>query len=62
MILHSIYRKSEVQYTQPTYYNPDYSSGVKIAAGREEVYAYAIRLDNVDLFSHVSESILDDGD
>lgn len=51
MILHSIYRKSEIRYTQPSYYNPEYSSGVKMVANREEVYAYAIRLDGKDLFS-----------
>lgn len=51
MILHSIYRKSEVRYTQPTYYNPEYSLGIKKVAGREEVYAYALRLAGDDLFA-----------
>ncbi|WP_157778255.1 hypothetical protein [Massilia violaceinigra] len=51
MILHSIYRNSEVRYTQPTFYHPDYSTGVKKIAGREEVYVYAIRLDSVNLFA-----------
>lgn len=62
MILHSIYRKSEVQYTQPTYYNPDYSSGIKMVGGREEVYAYALRLEGADLFADVSTSVLEEND
>lgn len=51
MILHSIYKNSEVRYTQPTFYHPDYSSGVKKIAGRDEVYVYAVRIDGVDLFA-----------
>jgi hypothetical protein len=51
MILHSIFRTSEVRYTQPEYYNPEYSSGVRRISGRQEVYAYAVRLNSTDLYA-----------
>jgi hypothetical protein len=51
MILHSFYRKSEVRYTQPTFYNHEYSVGVRKIGGRAEVYGYAIRLNGIDLYS-----------
>lgn len=38
-------------YTQPTVYHPDYSTGVVKKLGIPEIYAYAIRLDGVDLYS-----------
>jgi hypothetical protein len=41
---------SEVFYTQPTVYHPDYSIGVAVREGRPEIYAYCLRLNGRDAF------------
>lgn len=44
MAIRAIQRGHEVYYTQPKYYNPDYSSGVKKhSSGEDESYAYWIK-------------------
>jgi hypothetical protein len=40
-----------VFYTQPTVYNPNYSSGVKSANGHAAVHAYWVRLNGKNLYS-----------
>lgn len=42
---------SQVFYTQPTEYHPDYSFGIAERDGHAEIYAYAIRMQGRDLFS-----------
>ncbi|MNE96388.1 hypothetical protein D3C80_1945870 [compost metagenome] len=39
-----------VNYTQPTVYNPDYSSGVKLQRGLPLINSYAIRLNGQNLY------------
>ena len=51
MAIRAIQRGHEVYYTQPKYYNPEYSSGVKKhSCGDEESYAYWIKSDGVMLY------------
>lgn len=47
---HSAAEHCSVSYTQPTVYNPDYSSGVKMQAGTPLINAYAIRIGGVNLY------------
>jgi hypothetical protein len=42
---------SVVYYTQPTVYNPSYSSGVRSWNGRLGAYAYCLRIDGRNLYS-----------
>lgn len=52
MAIRAIQRGHEVYYTQPKYYNPAYSSGVKIhSCGIEESYAYWVKHDGVMLYT-----------
>ncbi|MCD2178224.1 hypothetical protein [Rhizobium sp. C1] len=39
-----------VSYTQPTVYNPDYSSGIKMQAGTPLINAYAVRIGGANLY------------
>jgi len=50
MCLHSLKYSSEVYFTQPTYYHPEYSSGMKMENGLPSGYSYLIRLDSVDFY------------
>ena len=51
MAIRAIQQGHEVYYTQPKYYNPAYSSGVKKhACGEEESYAYWVKHDNLMLY------------
>jgi hypothetical protein len=50
MCLHAIKHSAEVYFTQPTYYHPEYSSGVKLDGGLPVGHAYAIRLNGKDFF------------
>jgi hypothetical protein len=51
MALHSIKSGSEMMYTQPKVYHPDYSIGIKQIRGEHEVYGYCIRLNGTDIYS-----------
>jgi hypothetical protein len=53
MCLYAIFNqeKSDIYYTQPQSYNPNYSTGVKYVNDVPETYAYCIRLKNKDLYS-----------
>lgn len=51
MAIRAIQCGHEVYYTQPKYYNPDYSSGVKKhSSGEDESYAYWVRYDGEMLY------------
>ena len=51
MCVYAALTDSEVFYTQPTVYHPDYSTGVSVRDGHPEIYAYCLRLDGRDLFA-----------
>lgn len=52
MAIRAILKGHEVYYTQPKWYSPQYSSGVKKhACGEEESYAYWVKYDNQMLYS-----------
>lgn len=51
MCIAAIKMGSEVLYTHPSYYHPDYSTGVKLDQGLPAGYGYAVRLDGKDLYS-----------
>lgn len=40
----------DVYYSQPSYYHPDYSQGMKMHNGKPETYAYAIKLNGANLY------------
>jgi hypothetical protein len=42
---------SEVFYTQPTAYHPDYSSGIAVENGLSAIYGYCLRLNGRDLYT-----------
>lgn len=44
MCLQAIKMNAEVLYTQPTYYHPEYTTGIKIEDGLPAGFAYAIRV------------------
>lgn len=44
MCLFAIKHELDVYYTQPRYYHPDYSSGIKQLDGFPETYAYCVKL------------------
>lgn len=44
MGIHAIRHSSEVYFTQPTYYHPEYSSGIPLESNLPIGYAYAMRL------------------
>jgi hypothetical protein len=50
MCLQAIKMKAEVYYTQPTFYHPEYSTGIKMDGAVPFGYAYAIRLNGRDLY------------
>ena len=43
-------QSTAVYYTQPRSYNPDYSEGVKVIDGQEQVFAYCLRLGGRNLY------------
>jgi len=51
MCIFAVLTESEVFYTQPTVYHPDYSTGVSQINGIPETYAYWVRLGNKDFYS-----------
>jgi hypothetical protein len=51
MCMFAVLTESEVFYTQPTVYHPDYSIGVSEINGVAETYAYWIRMNGRDLYS-----------
>lgn len=51
MCIFAVLTESEVFYTQPTVYHPDYSTGVSQVNGVPETYAYWIRLNGRDLYT-----------
>lgn len=44
MCLFAIKHESDVYYTQPKYYHPDYSTGIKQLGAYPETYAYCVKL------------------
>ena len=51
MAIRAIQKGHEIYYTQPKYYNPEYSSGIKIhSSGEEEGYAYWIKFNGEFLY------------
>lgn len=42
---------SEVFYTQPTVYHPDYSNGIAVVNGVPAIYGYCVRLNGRDLYA-----------
>jgi len=51
MCLFAIRAGSEVCYTQPSIYHPDYSIGRSLCDGQPEVYAYVVRLHGHDIYT-----------
>lgn len=51
MLLHSLQFGSNVQYTQPKIYNPEYSVGVKLVNDEPLVYAYCLKLESTNLYT-----------
>ena len=51
MCIFAVLTESEVFYTQPTVYHPDYSTGISQINGIPETYAYWVRLRNKDFYS-----------
>jgi len=51
MCIFAVLTESEVFYTQPTVYHPDYSTGISQVNGVPETYAYWIRLNGRDLYT-----------
>ena len=51
MCLQAINMGAEVFYTHPSYYHPDYSTGLRLEDGLPYGYAYAARLNGNDLYS-----------
>lgn len=50
MCLKAIQMDAEVLYTQPTFYHPDYTTGVKLDDGVPAGYAYAVRVNGRALY------------
>lgn len=50
MCLHALKYSSEVYFTQPTYYHPEYSTGISMHDGLPSGYCYAIRLNGTDYY------------
>lgn len=50
MCLHALKNSSEAYFTQPTYYHPEYSTGIYLDDGVPAGYAYAIKLKGVDFY------------
>ncbi len=50
MCLKAILMDSEVVYTQPTFYHPEYTTGIKLDDGVPTGYAYAVRVNGQALY------------
>jgi hypothetical protein len=50
MCLHALRNSSEAYFTQPTYYHPEYSTGIALDAGVPAGYSYAVRLGGQDFY------------
>ena len=50
MCLHALRYPSEVYFTQPTYYHPEYSTGIATRNGTPSGYSYLVRLDGGDFY------------
>ena len=50
MCLHALRYPAEVYFTQPTYYHPEYSTGIALKNGLPMGYSYLIRLDGADFY------------
>ena len=50
MCLHSLKYPSEVYFTQPTYYHPEYSTGMALHNGLPSGYSYLVRLNGVSFY------------
>ena len=50
MCIYAALTDSQVFYTQPTVYHPDYSTDVSIRDGERETYTYCIRINGKDLY------------
>lgn len=50
MALHALRHSCEVYFTQPTYYHPEYSTGIALDQGLPAGHAYAIRVSGHDYY------------
>ena len=50
MCLHALRNSSEVYFTQPTYYHPEYSTGISMNGNLPAGYSYAVRFNGVDFY------------
>ncbi|MDX3984115.1 MAG: hypothetical protein QHC88_02570 [Achromobacter sp.] len=50
MALHALRHSCEVYFTQPTYYHPEYSTGIALDQGLPAGHAYAIRVSGYDFY------------
>ena len=50
MCLQAINLQAEAYFTHPSFYHPEYSTGIKMVDGIPEGFAYAIRIGGVDLY------------
>jgi hypothetical protein len=50
MCLHALKHPSEIYFTQPTYYHPEYSLGMAMNDGLPSGYSYVVRLEGVDFY------------
>jgi hypothetical protein len=51
MCIYATLNESPVFYTQPRAYNPDYSRGIRMVDGSNQVYAYCLRLEGHDFYA-----------
>lgn len=51
MCIYATLKDSQVFYTQPRVYNPEYTHGIKKLNGENQVYAYCLRLEGHDFYS-----------
>lgn len=51
MCIFATLTNSEVFYSQPTIYHPDYSTGVNLVDGIPEIYGYCLRLQGKDFYT-----------
>lgn len=50
MCLHALRTNAEVFYTQPTFYHPEYTTGIKLKNGLPAGFSYAIRINGKSLY------------
>jgi hypothetical protein len=50
MCLHALRHSSEAYFTQPTYYHPEYSTGIQMHEGLPAGYAYAVRANGAEFY------------